>query len=123
LGRFDEAEQSLIEALRIHGEREPSISFNYMYWCLGAVSIKKGDYERAHQYLLQGLDVANEMQFANGIAHSKRWLALLKEKTNELEEARSLAIEAKDIFACLGMMYHIREMERLIERVRRRLGE
>jgi tetratricopeptide (TPR) repeat protein len=123
LGRPDEAERNLTEALGIYGEREPSISFNFVYWCLGKALIEKGDYEKAHQYLLQALDIADQMQFASGTGQAKRWLASLKERTGDLEEARRLAVEAKDIFSHLGMRFHVNEMEALIERVSHRLRE
>lgn len=118
--RFDEAEANLMEALKIYGERGPETGFNYMYWCLGVVFIGKGDYDRAQQYLLQSLELADKVNFLNGRAQSKRWLAILYEKMNDLEKARLLGLEAKDDFSQLGMKYHVREMDQLIERVEKR---
>lgn len=114
---LDQAEKSLTEALNIKGEREATYGLNFIYWRLGVTFIEKEDYQDAHEYLSRSLDVAKDLQMANGIAHATGWLAILNEKVSKFEEAKNLAIAAKDRFLSLGMKSHAQELEQLITRI------
>ncbi len=116
LGESDEAERCFSEALITHGERA-SAGLTFIYWGLGAIYIEKGNYERARQYLSRSIQIANELQTATGRVQAQRWLAILEEKAGNLAKARSYALSAKEGALRLGMKFHVKQMERLIERV------
>jgi LuxR family glucitol operon transcriptional activator len=117
ISKLNEAKNNLLEALKIQGEREPTYGLNFIYWRLGVVFIEKENYQEAREYLSRSLDVARDLQMANGIAHAIGWLAVLNEKAKNLEEAQKLAIEAKDRFLSLRMVSHVKEMEELLKRI------
>ena len=61
--------------------------------------------------------MAKDLQMANGIAHAIAWLAVLSEKTKNINEAEQLATEAKNRFTSHNMRSHEKEMEELISRI------
>lgn len=116
LNRFDEAEDSLNKALKTTGTRDPTFGLSFIYSVFGELFIKKREFKQAELYLLQSLEIANELQSINGKGQAIRWLAVLREETGEYVEAIKLAKEALEYFTLLGMDYHIQLMNDLTQR-------
>jgi hypothetical protein len=84
---------------------------------LGRTSLEKEDWREAQRFFSQGLAIAEVIRRRDIIGRCKQGLAIIEYKANNHSIARTLALEALEIFERLGLRTEIEKTQALVERL------
>ena len=118
---YAEAERWLNEALVANTELHDQEMIAWVLGDLGTTFLAKEDWREARRLFNQGLATAEAIRRRDIIGRCKQGLAVVEHKANNYNIARTLALEAIEIFERLGLRKDVEKTQALVERIEGKL--